>query len=135
MGYLSVRSQADWIDHALSDFLICSVGVSQGSILGPFLLLIYFNDLQLHLESSIDSYADDTTVTATGASIQAIEGMLERDCENVSTWMKCNRLKLNPEKIKILALGTKQKLNSLKELEVLMDNKPLKQDESKCEAL
>ena len=74
-------------------------------------------------------------MTATGASIQAIEVMLERDCENVSTWMKCNRLKLNPEKTKILTLGTKQKLKSLKEFEVFMDNKLLKQDESKCEAL
>ena len=36
-SYLTNRFQAVWIDHAMSDFLPSTVGVPQGSNLGPLL--------------------------------------------------------------------------------------------------
>ena len=39
-SYLSERYQGVWIDHVLSEFLLCEVGVPQGGILGPLLFML-----------------------------------------------------------------------------------------------
>ena len=133
-SYLGGRYQAVWIDHQLSEFLNCDVGVPQGSILGPLLFLLYLNDLPEILESQADSYADDTTLTATGDSIQEVEEKLTRDGCKVSLWMKSNRLKLNPQKTHLLTIGTQRKLATLpRKLLVQMDGVLLDENSSGCE--
>ena len=120
----------------LSEFLVCPTGVPQGSILGPLLFLLFFNDLPANIASSVDSYADDTTITACGPSIEEIEVRLNQDCLNISQWMRSNKMKLNPEKTHLLTLGTQRKLASLsRPLQIVIDGVPLKEDNSKTELL
>ena len=64
-SYLSGRQQFVSIDGQRSDSLLIKQGVPQGSVLGPALFLLFVNDIPLHLtNSTVDIYADDTTITA-----------------------------------------------------------------------
>ena len=135
-SYLTCRYQAVWLDHVLSDFLMCEVGVPQGSNLGPLFFLVFFNDLPHLLDNAVDNYADDTTITATAKTVPEIGNKLTADCKKVSEWMRCNKLKLNPDKTHIMTLGTAERLRILPEtIQVTMDNILLEEDLQKSELL
>ena len=64
-------------------------GVLQGSILGPFLFLLFVNDMPLHLNNStIDIYADDTTLSLSPKwkNITSLTKALSNDLENIEKW-------------------------------------------------
>ena len=63
-SYQSGRSQKTQFRGILSETLPVSVGVPQGSILGPLFVIIHINDLPLKLPSGVNStmFADDTTI-------------------------------------------------------------------------
>ena len=53
-----------------------------------------------------NAYADDTTLTAAGETVEEISIKMTENCELVNGWMKGNKLKLNASKTHLLTVGT-----------------------------
>ena len=58
--YLRNRNQHVVLNGFSADFSTIESGVPQGSVLGPLLFLIYINDLEKNIKSTVNFFADDT---------------------------------------------------------------------------
>ena len=64
-------------------------GVPQGSILGPLLFLIFFNDVADCVKNvEIIKYADDTLLFFPAKDLRTIEEKLYEDIDNIVTWFE-----------------------------------------------
>jgi hypothetical protein len=135
LSYLTDRFQSVWIDHVYSDFLENSIGVPQGSNLGPLFFLIFFNDLPTFIKEDIDCYADDSTLGATAGQVAEIGAKLSSDCDQLSEWMHGNKFKLNADKTHFMIMGTAARLQIIEQLNVVMDEVVLEESVEKSEVL
>ena len=105
-SYLSNRRQKVRIGSYESDFEIIDTGVPQGTILGPLLFILYVNDLLTKMpENSILSYADDTAVLAKGKTWKEVENQMNKYLDEVSIWLRLNKLTINIQKTVYLTFG------------------------------
>ena len=88
----------------LSDKISPVAGVQQGSVLSPLLLLIYVNDLPKahHRQNSKSQFADDTALWAASKNVQFSAKLLRKDLRKLAKWCAKWRIKLNPEKTKVI---------------------------------
>ena len=107
-SYLSKRKQKVFVNGMESNFLLINSGVPQGSILGPFLFLIYINDF----EKATNYFSDDTSLTATGKDLDILLQKINFELPAIHEWLCSNRLTLNLSKTKYLVFQPRQKLNS-----------------------
>ena len=88
-------------------------GVPQGSILGPLLFIIHFNDAEQQLiKCKMITYADDTIIYFHSNDIKAIERTISAEFTYLSNWLTDNELILNMNKGKteIMIFGTQKRL-------------------------
>ena len=111
-SYLQNRHQSVKIKDTLSNKVTLSYGVSQGSVLGPVLFILYTTPLSAII-SSFDInhhlYGDHTQIQMF-LSVSNAEKSLEKlqHCLMVvSVWMTGSKLKLNHSKTEFLFIGTK----------------------------
>ena len=99
----------------LSCFVDVTCGVPQGSVLGPFLFLLFINDIsQFTTDGCLTNlYADDSMINASGDNILQVQQKLQQCVKNISAWHKANRLKINIYKTKVMLIGSKSQLKSL----------------------
>ena len=80
-----------------------SLGLPQGSVLGPLLFNIYLNNLFLLLEETeVCNCADDTTIYTCGPNIENVVAKLENGALAIGEWFPNNRMKLNEYKCHLM---------------------------------
>jgi len=104
--YLTKRQHRVKIGNSLSSFLYISMGVPQGSILGPILFNIFLNDLLLsHRETELCNFADDNTLFAIAKTLAEVVVKLNIEIQDILHWFQINSLVANPGKFQVMFLG------------------------------
>ena len=110
--YINQRKQNVFVAGHYSPEGSVEAGVLQGSVLGTLLFSIYINDLPLSISSTevdCDMFADDSSVSASGNNLAAINAKLQPSIQEVTEWCPANAMLLNPEKTKSMVVATRQK--------------------------
>ena len=94
--YIFSRTQLVEMFNIRSSVRSINIGVPQGSILGPLMFIIYFNDLQDH--GDIIQYADDTVTFFADNKVEKIQTALNEDMEQNGYYCRKNELLLNLKK-------------------------------------
>ena len=109
-NYLEKRTQFVEINKKSSNVLPINHGVPQGSLLGPFLFLIYVNDLNGIVNfSKIHHFADDTNVLYTSNSLKDINRKINCDLKSIGEWLKANKISLSSGKRELVLFRSKDK--------------------------
>ena len=111
-SYLTDRKQFVTINKSSSPLLNITLGVPQGSILGPLLFILYINDLQLSSKFLALLFADDTTLLLTHSNIDELMVMANTEFQKICEFFRVNRLVLHPDKTKFI-LFTRSKIKQL----------------------
>ena len=105
-SYLSNRKQCVSINGAKSPHHTCSVGVPQGSILGPILFSLFINDLPDVCNSvHVQLYADDAVIFTHGKDYTEVSTILTSVLTRVQDWLTDSCLLLNAKKTVCMAFS------------------------------
>lgn len=106
-SYLTDRRQYVALDKGESRVMPQTIGVPQGSVLGPVLFLIYINDLPSCVSSAkMLLFADDTTLYCSHSDLGVARAKMQEAIEQASSWFVLNKLALNSSKTQGLTLAT-----------------------------
>ena len=92
------------VNNFFSNQINPKAGVPQGSVLSPLLFLIYVNDLPAphHNQNSLSQFADDTAQWDFSLNVRFAAKLLQQDLLKLAMWCAKWRIKLNPEKTKVI---------------------------------
>ena len=109
-SFLSNRSQYVEVGSSISHTLPVTIGVPQGSTLGPLFFILYINDMENALRNmNIIHFADDSTLHVKLPKNCDITSMVNNELLSINSWLQANRLCLNVDKTKYMIFSIKDK--------------------------
>ena len=121
-SFLVGRTQRVVVDGVSSDPTPVKSGVPQGSVLGPFLFLIFINDLAEETSSTIRPFADDCVMYKPVRDLADCR-VLQKDLDQLHNWEERWQLKFNTKKCNIMR-ATHARQNKI-EFEYTLNGEPL----------
>ena len=108
-NYFSNRNQRVKVGEVFSDKAPITLGVPQGSVLGPLLFIIFINDLPSFFRSTcVKLFADDTTFILSSSSLETVKTQLLLLIRQLSDWCQHNRLAVNWSKTFLMLITNKK---------------------------
>ena len=102
-SFLSNRTQHVSINGSHSALANVTSGVSQGSVLGPVLFVLYINDITNRIQSNIRLFADDSIVYREIRS-PADHHILQTDIQKLTDWSNKWQMNFNTSKCHLLTI-------------------------------
>ena len=107
--YLTNQRQRVRLGDQLSNWKEISVGVPQGSVLGPLIFNLFMNDLVYAVKQTTFSvYADDTQIFFADSKAEKVEEVINADLANVEKWYEQNGMKRNASIYQAFVMGKSQ---------------------------
>lgn len=102
-SYLKNRHQKVKIQNTTSIPKKLTLGVQQGSVLGPLLYVIFLNDFfNLNLNGSTTAFADDISLAYTTTTLDTMTTSVQDDLKQITLWFNKNRMLLNYDKTNMI---------------------------------
>ncbi|GFU86664.1 probable RNA-directed DNA polymerase from transposon X-element [Trichonephila clavipes] len=106
---LTSQNNSNQMEKHFSKIVTNNYGVPQGSILSPFLFMIYMSDIfEIQHDSHLLVYADDIFLYNSGTNWNKTIGEMQESLNKISVWCKKWKLSTSPEKSSLLNFSRKR---------------------------
>ena len=119
---LKDRKQCAKTNNKQSEVETIISGVTQGSIFGPVLFNIFFNDFFFFIpKASVHNFVDDNTLCSFAKTLRGLVMILQSGCETIN-WLHNNKMMVNPDKFQVILLDKGRSDNANIEVEIGNEN-------------
>ena len=106
-SWLTERFQGVVVDGEASSFVKVTLGVPQGTVLGPLIFLLFINDIHENVDSTLRLFADDASLYR---SINTMNDsvILQNDIDKLVSWSKTWQMQFNVTKCHTMRISRKK---------------------------